>query len=73
MAEHVVSLEDVQADKASRQLLEISVIAIGAVMCGADGWVDVETFGESKQDWLRRCLELPHGIPSHDTFGRLFG
>jgi predicted transposase YbfD/YdcC len=73
IAEHFGDLEDVRADNVSHQLLEIIVIAICAVICGADGWVDVETFGEAKQDWLSRFLELPHGIPSHDTFGRVFG
>jgi hypothetical protein len=48
------------------------IIAICAVICGADGWEDVESFGESKKDWLKGFLELPHGIPSHDTFGRVF-
>lgn len=48
------------------------VIAICAVLCGADTWVDVELFGKSKKAWLSSFLELPNGIPSHDTFGRVF-
>ena len=52
--------------------MDIIVIAICAVVCGADSWVDVELFGKSKRDWLTRLLELPNGIPSHDTFGRVF-
>ena len=55
------------------QLLDIMVIAICAVICGADTWVDVELFGNSKVNWLKGFLELPNGIPSHDTFGRVFG
>ena len=55
------------------QLLDIMVIAICAVICGADTWVEVELFGQSKLDWLKSFLELPNGIPSHDTFGRVFG
>jgi hypothetical protein len=55
------------------QLLDIIVIAICAVICGADIWVDVELFGQSKLTWLKRFLELSNGIPSHDTFGRVFG
>jgi len=43
------------------------------VVCGADGWSDVALFGRSKQKWLKTFLELPHGDPSHDTFGRVFG
>jgi len=54
------------------KLIDVLVIAILAVICGADTWVEVETFGEAKQDWLRKFLELPNGIPSHDTFGRIF-
>jgi predicted transposase YbfD/YdcC len=53
-------------------LLDIIIIAICAVICGADGWVDVEEFGKTKRAWLERFLELPNGIPSHDTFGRVF-
>lgn len=53
-------------------LLSIVSIAICAVICGADNWVDVEMFGQAKQAWLETFLALPHGIPSHDTFGRVF-
>jgi predicted transposase YbfD/YdcC len=42
------------------------------VICGAEGWVDIENFGKSKKSWLKTFLELPNGIPSHDTFGRVF-
>lgn len=48
-------------------------IAILAVLCGADSWVEVATWGGCKLEWLRTFLPLPHGIPSHDTFGRVFG
>lgn len=48
------------------------IIAILAVICGADSWVDVEMFGNSKKEWLKTFLELKNGIPSHDTFGRVF-
>ena len=54
------------------QLLDIISIAICAVICGADSWVHVELFGKSKEEWFRTFLELPHGIPSHDTFGEVF-
>jgi predicted transposase YbfD/YdcC len=53
-------------------LLDVVTIAVCAVLCGADTWVDVELFGRSKEAWLRTFLALPHGIPSHDTFGRVF-
>jgi predicted transposase YbfD/YdcC len=51
---------------------EIITIAIFAVICGADGWVEVEKYGKDKFDWLKTFLQLPNGIPSHDTFGRVF-
>jgi hypothetical protein len=54
------------------RLLDIVTIAVLAVLCGADSWVDVALFGRSKEAWLRTFLDLPHGIPSHDTFGRVF-
>jgi predicted transposase YbfD/YdcC len=51
---------------------ELVTIALCAVLCGADDWVAVETFGRAKEAWLRTFLTLPGGIPSHDTFGRVF-
>jgi len=56
----------------NHKLIDIIVTSICAVICGAEGWVDVELFGKSKLDWLKTFLELPNGIPSHDTFGRVF-
>lgn len=53
-------------------LLDMVTIALCAAICGADSWVDVEKFGLAKQDWFARFLQLPHGVPSHDTFGRVF-
>lgn len=53
-------------------LLSVVSIAICALICGADNWVDVEMFGHAKRGWLESFLALPHGIPSHDTFGRVF-
>jgi predicted transposase YbfD/YdcC len=54
------------------QLLDILTIALCAVICGADSWVEVEQFGKAKRAWLEGFLTLPNGIPSHDTFGRVF-
>ena len=54
------------------QLMDIVIIAICAIVSGADHWTEVETFGRARETWLRQFLELPHGIPSHDTFGRVF-
>ena len=48
------------------------MLTIIAVICGADSWVAIEKFGELKQEWLKMFLELPNGIPSHDTIGNFF-
>lgn len=53
-------------------MLAIITIALCAVICGADTWVDVEEFGKAQRAWLETCVDLPNGIPSHDTFGRVF-
>ena len=66
-------LEDPRIERSKRrQLLDIVAIAICAVICGADSWVYVEMFGKSKEEWFRTFLDLPNGIPSHDTFGNVF-
>jgi predicted transposase YbfD/YdcC len=54
------------------KLVDILVIALCGFLAGCESWVDVELFGISKQKWLEKFLELPNGIPSHDTFGRVF-
>jgi predicted transposase YbfD/YdcC len=54
------------------KLHDMIVISVMAVICGAEGWTEVALFGRSKQKWLSTFLELPGGIPSHDTFGRIF-
>lgn len=70
---HFGELQDPRTGNAKAHIfLEILIIAICAVICGADGWSDVELFGKNKKEWLKTFLELPKGIPSHDTFGRVF-
>lgn len=54
-------------------LLEVITIGICAVIAGSEGWTDVETFGKSKEAWLKQFLKLENGIPSHDTFADVFG
>lgn len=54
------------------RLLDIVTIAVCAVISGAESWVEVAQWGRIKQDWLADWLDLPHGIPAHDTFGRVF-
>ena len=53
-------------------LEDILIIALCAVICGAETWVDIAQFGRAKEAWFRTFLELPHGIPSHDTFTDIF-
>ena len=65
-------LPDPRGCNVIHKLHDILVISVCAVICGADGWVDVELYGKSKLSWLSTFLDLPHGIPSHDTFGRVF-
>jgi predicted transposase YbfD/YdcC len=70
---HFQALADPRISPATRHhLLDIVAIALCAVICGADTWVEVEAFGQAKRAWLETFLVLPHGIPSHDTFGRVF-
>lgn len=54
------------------KLINIIVIAVCGVICGADDWVMIEYFGNAKREWFETFLEMPHGIPSHDTFGKIF-
>ena len=71
--DHFQDLEDPRIERSKRHgLLDILTIAICAVICGADSWVYVEMFGKSKEEWFRSFLDLPNGIPSHDTFGDVF-
>lgn len=72
IAEHFSELEDPRRYNKRHLLHDIIVIAICAAICGADDWVAVEDFGHAKQSWFEEFLELPHGIPSHDTFGDVF-
>jgi predicted transposase YbfD/YdcC len=71
---HFSKLEDPRLGRQKlHQLMDIIVIAICAVICGAETWVDIENFGKARIEWFQKFLELPNGIPSHDTFGRVFG
>lgn len=73
LSEHFESLPDPRIDRQKlHKLIDIISISICAALCGAEGWTDVEEFGKAKKDWFQTFLELPNGIPSHDTFGRFF-
>ena len=67
------AVPDPRVDRTKRhKLQDILVIAVCGVICGAEHWTDVEMFGKVNEAWFRTFLDLPHGIPSHDTFGRVF-
>lgn len=72
LIDHFSEVEEPRADNKRHLLLDIIIIAICAAICDANKWTDVQLFGEAKEEWFRSILELPHGIPSHDTFGRVF-
>ncbi|NEO64241.1 MAG: transposase family protein, partial [Moorea sp. SIO4G2] len=66
--EHFSDLKDPRVDRSKlHKLIDIITITICAVISGADTWVDIELYGKTKYKWLKKFLELPNGIPSHDT------
>lgn len=70
---HFAELDDPRVERTSlHRLLDIVAIALCAVMAGAESWDDIALFGQTKADWLGQFLALPNGIPSHDTFNRVF-
>ena len=74
LADVFVSITDPrQSGKVEHDLVELLVVAVNAVLVGADTFVEIELWANEKLDWLRGYLKLAAGIPSHDTFGRLFG
>lgn len=73
IVDYFVDVKDPRIERTKQhKLIDIITIAICAVICGADSWVAIETYGKAKEDWLKEFLELPNGIPSHDTFARVF-
>jgi hypothetical protein len=69
---HFSNIVDSRDLNKRHKLIDIITIAICAVVCGANSRGHIEVFGQSKIDWFKDFLQLPHGIPSHDTFGRVF-
>lgn len=73
LSEHFASLEDPRVERTKlHPLLSIVTIAMCAVIAGADTWDEIAEFGQAKAAWFATFLDLPHGIPSHDTFNRVF-
>ena len=66
-------VEDTRMERTRlHRLRDIIILAMCGVLCGADGWVEIEEFGKAKEGFFTDLLTLPNGIPSHDTFGRVF-
>jgi predicted transposase YbfD/YdcC len=72
ITEHFLTITDGRADNSAHKLINIIMVAVCGVIAGADSWVEIEHFGHDRIDWLKTFLELPNGIPSHNTFGRVF-
>ena len=69
---HFSNITDPRDLNKRHKFIDIITIAICAVVCGANSWEHIQVFGQAKLDWFKDFLDLPHGIPSHDTFGRVF-
>ena len=68
-----VNLSDPRGDRGrNRRLLEMLFITLTATICGVNSWADLERFANGKIRWFRRYIKLEHGVPSHDTIGRVF-
>jgi predicted transposase YbfD/YdcC len=73
LIEHFAELDDPRmTGKCRHKLLDMLVIAVSGIICQAEDWATIAEFGRAKEPWFRTFLELPNGIPSHDTFGRVF-
>jgi hypothetical protein len=73
LVQYFADIEDFRIDRNKRHVLvDIIVLAVCCTICGANGFVEIATVAQAKIDWFRTFLRLPNGIPSHDTFGRVF-
>ncbi len=71
LKEHVSIIADPRVTgRCDHLLVDIIIIAITSILCGADDWNSIEGFGKAKEAWFRKFLQLPFGTPSHDTFRR---
>ena len=73
LANGFMVVHDPRIDRAKKHnLVDIIMITLCAIMCGMDGWEEIEVFAEKREEWFKKFLELPNGIPSHDTMYRVF-
>ena len=73
LIDHFSALEDIRDPSRRRHLrIDILIIAITAVLCGADRWTEIEEFGKSNEGWFRKFRKLDNGLPSHESFGGVF-
>ncbi len=72
ITKHFACITDPRRDNKRHRLIDIITIAICAVICNADSFEHIAEFGNAKHDWIKKFLKLPHGIPSADTFERVF-
>ena len=73
LANGFMVVHDPRIDRAKKHnLVDIIMITLCAIMCGMDGWEEIEVFAEKREEWFKKFLELPNGIPSHDTMHRVF-
>jgi predicted transposase YbfD/YdcC len=73
LVEHFKDLSDPRIDRTKdHALIDVLVIAVCTLLCGGEGFNDMEDFGKAKEEWFRTFLTLTNGIPSHDTFNRVF-
>lgn len=73
LADAFIVVHDPRIDRTKKHnLVDILIIALCATVCGVEGWEEIEIFAEEREEWFRGFLELPNGIPSHDTMYRVF-
>jgi predicted transposase YbfD/YdcC len=73
LTDYFAEIKDPRMERRKRhKLIDIIAVAICGVVCGAETWVDIENYGKAKFSWLKEFLDLENGVPSHDTFNRVF-
>ena len=73
ISKHFKTLTDPRVvGRTTHKLIDIVTLALCAIICGADSWPEIESYGKAKYDWFKEFLQLPNGIPTHHTFRRFF-